>query len=302
MSVITTFTAMPNRLTIVWKYLLECGPNGASSDQLESLISPPSLKRQKPEQEDDEEPGPASRRTGIYDGVLTEIQNLGIVEKDDRGILTLSKNAPQKDALSLVEYLERVLLDPELAEEHGQKAFPKAMSWLLTRDPFWPLVFQGGFRAEVTGDCRDDVGSFELTNQARSQQFIHWAIYLGFAWRLSTGNHDAVFPDPTEALKRNLPLVMPSGSQVPIQEVVGNLADRVPVFEGGGARKEVEGLLHLGKIRQDRTLSRSTSLALERLEQSGLIKMERPADAPAWNLNRGTGMRPVSHITWLGGK
>jgi hypothetical protein len=290
-------------MTIVWKYLLERGPEGVSTDQLENLIQPVSLKRKVRDSEDEEEPGSDSReKKSIYDGVLTEIQNLRIVEKDDNEMLTLSKNAPKKDALSLVEYLERVLLDPELAEEHGQKAFPQAMSWLLTRDPFQPLAFRGGFRAEVTRDYGDDVGSFELTNQARSQQFIHWAIYLGFAWRLSAGTQDAVFPDPTEALKRNLPLVMPSGSQLSIQEVVENLAARVPVFEGGRAREEIEGLLPPDKTRSDRTLSRSTSIALERLEQSGSIKMERPADAPAWNLDRATGTRPVSHITWLGGK
>lgn len=293
MSVVTTVTAVPSRLTIVWKFLLDRDPTGIKSDQLEKLVRPPSLQRRQGD-------GSESGSSAMFDGVMTEIQNLGIVDKGTDGTLTLSKDSPKKGTASLVDYLERVLLDPILAEEHGQRSLPRAMAWLLTRDPIQPLSWKGGYRSEVTTDCGENVGAFDLTDEARSQQFIHWAIYLGYAWRLSAGNQDAVFPDPTEALRRNLPLVMSTKSATPIEEVILNLAKRVPVFEGGLARDEVEGSLPTSKTRPDHTLSRSTSLAFERLEQSGWIRMERPADAAAWNLDRGSALRPVSQITWLG--
>jgi hypothetical protein len=295
MSVVTNLTVAPSRLTTVWKFLLDREPEGITSSQLENLVRPASLQSRQGE---DSESGSSA----MFNDVMAEMQNLGIVDRGEDGKLTLSKDAPHKDSSSLVEYLERVLLDPLLAEEHAQRAFPKAMAWLLTRDPIQPPSWKGGYRAQITADCGSDVGSFDLTDEARCQQFIHWAIYLGFAWRLPTGNQDAVFPDPTEALKRNLPSVMQAGYQTPIEEVVSKLAERVPVLEGGRAREEVERLFSADKRRPEQTLSRSTSLALERLEHSGSIKMERPADASAWNLDRGTGLRAVSHITWLGGE
>lgn len=293
MSVITSVTTVPGRLTIVWTYLLERGAEGVAAEELASLMRPVSL--QKRQGNNTESGSPA-----MFNDVITEIQNLGIVTKSREGLVTLTPESPKKDSSSLVEYLERILLDLERAATHGQRAFPKAMAWLLTRDPHQPLAWKGGYKLQVSKDCGEDIGAFDLTDEARSQQFIHWAVYLGYAWRLSLAGQDAVFPDPTVALNRNLPRVFQTRSQIQISEIMASLAERLPVLEGGRAREEVESLLSVDQRRPEQQLSRSTSLALERLEAMGRIKLDRIADAPAINLDRGAGPRAVSHITWLG--
>ena len=295
MSVITSVTAVPSRLTIVWTYLLERGADGIEDDELASLVRPVSLQRRRG---DDSELG----SDAMFNEVISEMQSLGIVTRTEEGLLALAPDAPTKRESTLVQYMERVLLDPGLAVAHGQRAFAQAIAWLLTRDPHQPLPWAGGYRGVVSEDCGEESGSFDLTDEARSQQFVHWAVFLGFAWRLTTVGQDAVFPDPTAALARNLPALIPSKGKLVVAELMASLAERLPVMEGGGAREEVEALLPTDRRRPERQLSRSTSLALERLEARGLLSMERMDDALAFNLDRGVEQRAVSHVTWRGEK
>ena len=294
MSVITSVTAVPSRLTIVWSHLLDRGADGIAADELASLVRPVSLQRRGG---DDSEIGSEA----MFNGVISEMQNLGIVTRKE-GLLALTPDAPTKRESTLVKHMERVLLDPELAAAHGQRAFAQALAWFLTRDPHQPLPWKGGYRGVVSEDCGEEAGSFDLTDEARSQQFVHWAVYLGFAWRLTAVGQDAVFPDPTAALVRNLPSLIPSKGRLAVAELMASLAERLPVLEGGRAREEVEALLPTDRRRLERELSRSTSLALERLEARGLLSMERVADASAFNLDRGAEKRAVSHIAWRGEK
>lgn len=292
MSVITSVTAVPNRMTIVWALLVERGKEGIVAEELASLVRPVALQRR---QGDGSEPGSAV----MFNEVITEMQNLGIITRTREGLVTLTPEAPTRDSSSLIEYIERILLDPESAVEHGQRSFAEAMAWFLTRDPYRPLPWKGGYKGQVSEDCGEDTGAFDLTDEARSQQFVYWAVYLGFAWRLSVPSQEAVFPDPTAVLARNLPSIILSKDPLPIAELMASVAERFPVFEGGRAREKIESLLPANLRRHERQLSRSTSLALERLEVKGLLSMERVADAPAFNLDSGSRPRPVSHVTWL---
>ena len=160
MSVITSLLAMPSRMTIVWTYLLERGPEGVAAEELASFVRPVSL--QKRQGNNTESGSPA-----MFNDVITEMQHLGIVTSSPDGLVALTPESPKKDSPSLVEYLERVLLDSESAAAHGQGEFPKAMAWLLTRDPHQPLAWRGGYKGQVSDDCGEDLRSFDLTDEAR---------------------------------------------------------------------------------------------------------------------------------------
>ncbi len=82
MSVITSVTAVPNRLTIIWALLLERGAKGVAAEELASLVRPVSLQRR---QGDGSEPGSEA----MFDAVITEMQNLGIVTRTREGLVTL---------------------------------------------------------------------------------------------------------------------------------------------------------------------------------------------------------------------
>lgn len=296
MSVITSWTATPNRMKIVWEFVGNLGPGGVKGEELQTLLGPRALQVGQAQEEG------ISSGTAIGDQVVTEMRNLGLVERAHNGNITISSSAPKGGETEFLASLENRLLEPVEAERYGQKSFPLALAWLLTQDPTNPLVWGQNYSGQVQGDCGADTGSFELTNVARCQQFVYWARYLGFAWRLEIDRTNVVIPDPTSAIARNLPKVIAGKGHCPIQDVMVEVAGLLPVLEWGTARTEVETRLPVQKQRPEGTLSRSTSFALERLERRGRVVLERPADADAINLDLASGLRPISHVTWRSGE
>jgi len=291
MSVVTSLTAVPNRMVIVWKYLMVTEKTGINESELARLLRPTSLQRRQGDSDED-------RSATMVNEVLSEMQALGIVKRDKGGKITLKSIISDGDNGKFLEYVEKRLLDPEIADKHGQGRFPGALVWFLVQDPTYPLKWSQNYIEQIEADCGANTSAFDLTDVARFQQFAYWARYLGFAWRLELPDINVVFPDPTAAIVRHLPLVVAGQSQRPIQDVMNELANRLPVLEGGSARLAVESNLSPEKRRPEGQLSRSTSIALERLEVSGRLYMERIADAPAINLDTISGLRPVSHLTW----
>ena len=103
-----------------------------------------------------------------------------------------------------MEYLQGKLLDPTESAKHGQGAFPGALAWFLCQDPATPLSWRYNYRELVDQDCGPENSSFELRNEASCNQFVYWARFLGFAWRLNIDNRNSVIPDPTKSIARSL--------------------------------------------------------------------------------------------------
>ena len=292
MSVITSLTATPNRMKIVWDYLGNRGPHGVRAEELQRLIGPSSLHSGRAQDED------SGSGTTIGDGVIGEMRNLGLITRVEDGTIRIASGDQTEHGNVFLRLLERRLLDPVEAKQYGQGAFPSAMAWFLAQDPVNPLEWGQNHSRTVLDDCGEDTGSFELTNLARCQQFVYWARYLGFAWRLQIERtKEVVIPDPAPAILRNLRKVIIVNQRRPIMEVMSEISDVLPVLEGGVARDDLESHLTSEKQRPDKHLSRSTSFALERLERDGQISLQRLADAEAVNLQLVSGLRAMSHIT-----
>ena len=169
------------------------------------------------------------------DAVIGEMRNLGLLVRTGEGNLTMASDSPGSDEDELLAYLELRLLDPFVADQYHQRSFPRALAWFLTKDPSIPLEWGRNYREDVSKDCGEDVGSYELTNEARWGQFVYWARYLGFAWRLQAG-WNVVIPDPTEVLARYLPTTAIAEGKASVSDVMSELSASLPVFEGGSAR------------------------------------------------------------------
>ena len=294
MSVITSWGATPNRLKIALRLVSTYGSNGASNDLLQQTLLPGALARN---QTTDDEPQGGS---AIGTEVLTELRNLGMLAREDNGSLSVPAGLTDLRDDSFLGYLQAKLLDPEEAAKHNQAAFPKALAWFLCRDPAAPLSWGYNYRELVDEDCGSEHGGFELRNEQGCEQFVYWARFLGFAWRLNVGSRNAVIPDPTKSIERTMRNWGESEDWQPIAEVLSRLSADLPVLEGGIARKEIESTFSPDKRRIEEHISRSTSFALRRLERSGRIEMDRLADASAVNLDSGSELRPVSHVRWTG--
>ena len=294
MSVITSLAATPNRIKIVWAYVGNMEPSGVSSEDLLTVLAPPALRQGQAQEEE------TSSGTTMGDSVIIEMRNLELLERAENGNLTAMSGSPGFDERELRACMECRLLHPVNAGKYRQRSFPLALAWLLIQSPYDPLEWGQNYREQVISDCGQSTESFELTNLARWQQFVYWARYLGFAWRLQAGAN-AVIPDPTAAIARHLPATSAAHGLSSISGVMSEIADLLPVLEGGTARGEVEPRLPTHRQRPEGHLSQSTSFALERLERRGQVRLERLADADPVNLDLRSGLRPISHITWLSG-
>jgi len=291
MSVVTSVTATPNRIYAVWE-LLQGSSRDMPRKDLEAWVTPPSLARAR---EDDEG---REARGAILQGVLTEMANLGIVQSSDDGTVTLTEQSAKVRQRDMFRFVEERIIQPDFAEGAKQEQVSNAVAWLLTRDPRSPLPWRGGLRVDVQND--GGPGSvFDLTDEARSQQFVYWARHLGFAWRFRISrDNEVVVGDPTDAIRRHLPEAIGVGKQTNMSEALSRLAERLPVMEGGSVRTGIESALSVS--RNLRTISRSTSLALLRLDELGEVQLDNPSDAESMGLDDGTIAKPVSHITWTG--
>ena len=295
MSVITSFPATPNRIRITTQFLERLGDRGIAGEELQTLLSPPALQRGQTA-EDSTDSG-----TTIAAAVLLEMRNLQLLEESDEGTVTIASGLQCADEGEFVERMEQRLLDPSNAEQYRQAAFPRALAWLLCQPPEQPLRWDLNYRDQIVNDCGEGTSSYDLTNTSRWQQFVYWARYLGFVWRMQTENSgvSVVIPDPTGALARHLPATIASQGPSEISAVMTEVGARLPVLEMGVARNEIESLLSTNKRRPEGHLSKSTSFALERLELRGSVKLDSVADAHVMNLDRAGEPRAVSHITWL---
>lgn len=292
MSVITDLTATPARIEAVYRYLAE--RKGEARDDLIMLLSPRALRR------GGAEGGDTSDRSARE--VLGACRALGVVEPvdgDDNRLRLGARLGKGVGARPLLEHLESVLLQPEAAEEHGQTAFPLALAWFLCQDPTRPLRLENVSGVVEEQQGKDAVSTYNLTNPDTFKNFIYWARHLGFAWRLGLDRFEGVVPDPTQAIRRHLPKLLGTGELVPLHVAIERLARELPVLEGGAARNVVEERMEAPFRRSPDRLSRSTSLALTRLDDRKTMALEHHADARSTVLDTPPTLRSVTHIRLL---
>jgi hypothetical protein len=203
------------------------------------------------------------------------------------------------DGLALQNYLEAKLLLPTEAEQYGQPLFPYVLAWFLTQDPAVPLAFSSNLRQQVEAECGPRIGpqvGSELGNHSNFENFVYWARYLGYGWRLQAANQAMVVPDPTAALERHVLTILKQRTEATVEGFMDVLGEYSPVLDGGQVREELDEVLPPEKQREEGTLSRTISLGLLQLELKGIIVLERRHDAPAVRLTSWPDERPVSHI------
>jgi hypothetical protein len=299
MSVLTNLVAMPNRIAITCEYLHFLGEKGDSWESIESQLSP--LKKSGGNEEEDKPTGKS-----IAEDVLREIEKLGLLSSNSDSTVSLSKDlrkiAPPdgnwQQALRPILF-ERIV-SPK-ADTYGQNDVADAIAWLLVQDPFSPMSRKGGEHVEriiaqlsETDQLRSAIG-----NNSRYQNLLYWARYFGCAEWLGSRTDNVVVPDPSDVIAQHLPTIFFDESELPIGTFIQRLGDVCPVLEEGAARRNLETRLSEQFLRKDRHLSRSTSLALKRLNLRGVIATKAASDALAWVLDLANETKSVSHVQYV---
>lgn len=299
MSIITNLPAIPNRLFILFRYLLEKGEKGEDKERLSDFFTPPSLL--KSNIDDDVETGQS-----MFDSVFKEARLMGLInESGDRIVLQeyFSKREVNRVGAKeiFIKMSEKILLDSELAEQKGQKNVAQAFAWLLMQDPSNPLMFSENQRGRIINDLGEETGAYTLSNNSRFQNLIYWARFLGYCnWMAVDQNNTYILPDPTRAILRRLPEFFKHSSKMRIMDFITALGSSCPVLDQGTVRQEVENIARPELRTEPRTVSKSTSLALRHLESRGEIKIEILSDADVVTIHSDGERLRYSHISYKG--
>lgn len=290
MSIINNLNALPNRLEIIFSYLINKGDEGESREYLNRVIT---LKENKKE------------GTTMSDEVIKELLTLNLIEEYTQNKTKFLKIKNYSNELKkeikkqnfFFSKIEPLFLNPNYNDDSGQSNFAKAVSWLLLRSPYEPIDWSNDEIKTFIEKDLSGVDSFDLTNMSRFQNFIYWVKYFGFISFLTLQKDKKYFiPDPTEAIERYLPIIFEDKSELPLNSFISSLSSICPVFEGGSSRVEIEKIAIPNLKRERDTLSKSTSLALLRLKERGKLTLIKKSDGVKVSLDLLKNSDEYTHI------
>jgi hypothetical protein len=177
-------------------------------------------------------------------------------------------------------------------EDSGSSDFTLGLSWFLAQDA-WTTELGGWPQAEELSRYQMPPGKSVFQNDTRWPGFKEWASYLGFGFTL---RHAAgISPDPTEAIRSALPAVFGKHKILQAKDFIRQLADQLPVLDGGDYRIQVETVMlarqdqYSWKALPEGQLSTSLSRAILRLHEEGILRHKLKADTEGTDRVRLTG-------------
>ena len=189
------------------------------------------------------------------------------------------------------------------AEDNRSADFTRAVSWMLAQDiyAFQPTSHTVAGKLESL-QLSDAV---VFTNDTRWSGFKSWANFLGFGALGHFPSHVFV-TDPTRAIHDASEDLFGAEDRLPISQFLRELAEKLPVLDGGEYRMRMEDKIDKKAWRRpkEKQISQSLSRALLRLRDSNQLRLEDNADAERFDLlgREFRLIQTVSHIVWKGDK
>jgi hypothetical protein len=284
MSILSIFEATPNRVRSLARLAAHLGPT--SRDLLRQNLMPT---------KDD---------AAQFGNLVRETIRLGLLE-EQKGTISLGsavKESDVRDDSRFRDFLQTVLFGSDV-EASENRSFQYALSWLLAQPSGLPIQWNSDQHLQMEKQM-DGTENYDVTNAQRFAMLCYWARFLGFAASVNMGGQSVVVPDPSDALERQLANIFSDSPRMPLARFFDLLGRSFPVLEGGRVRGEVEK--RLKAKRPGNQISISTGLALWRLEDRKLIKLDHLSDAETWIMSTsivtvGAGAsRLVSHVERVG--
>ncbi|MDM0115663.1 protein DpdG [Variovorax sp. J22R133] len=217
---------------------------------------------------------------------LTRWVQLGLFEEVD-GTVAIAPGllpAGAKDDVALTEAARRAVLsilfsatnNEDLWGTGGASDLVRGLAWWLALDPYRTDMRTLSLIALQSQQVKD-AARLIVQNDVRMNQLGPWAQFLGFAWSLPHG----IVLDPTQAINRVLDSVLPLNQEVVAADFLRDLANVLPVLDGGIYRRAVEEELRpeVWAGTPNGWVSQALGIALRRLENLNRISFVQRADA-----------------------
>ena len=281
-----------NVLIAIVRCLVATGP--VKKDKLLGVCAPASLTDQKMAR--------TTLRRWTQIGLFVEVDDE--IRFSDELPVKLSKRNFSLEELAHV--IRSLVYEPRNNErfwerEDNQSAdMCRLTSWMLAQDihSIRPSNFQEADDLYVKQVNMPGVER-QFTNSTRWNGFTSWATFLGFG-QFESGRATGEFiVDPTSTITRHVIYLLSEQKVYSITEFLKELAQLVPVIDGGRYREEVESKLNPANWKKpsDNEISTSLSRALLRLQSQGAIRLEKRSDSDAQLRLIGRGQRVVQSVT-----
>jgi hypothetical protein len=169
----------------------------------------------------------------------------------------------------------------------------RALAWALSQDPYHLTSLAGG--GELISFAREQAIEPDIfANETRWPAFAEWAHFLGLAVP-GLGNA-LIIVTPARAIRSRL--TKTSTAPVRIKDFIGQLAERLPILDGGSYRVALDG--QVGRPWRSiaaNEISPALSLALLQLRHEGSLRLVNLADAPMRMDLLGRGGRVLESVT-----
>lgn len=276
MKIYTTVEPVPSRMLAVARLLLAAGP--MPEDEILPLLQPREI-------------------TVIAKNTLNASIECGLVVREKKECRLAVEHFEHKPKLTELDeglplVLSRLLLVPKIGDDTNN--FATLCAWLLHQ----PVLGMPGNRLGLLTAIREQglsLPDLQLQNNARLDNVIYWARYLGLVRQIGDEKCAGVFPDPTLFLRRHLPKLLPAGEEVPVSTFLQRVGALCPVLDGGSVRAAL-----LARITPDwpeRQISDSLGFAIARLEHSGELHAWCPDDQRTFVLTPEPTSRKIAYLT-----
>lgn len=274
MKIYTTVEPVPSRMLAVARLLLATGP--MPEEELIPLLQP-------------------RENIGIATNTLKAALECRLVVQEKKqcrlapGLFEQQPKPSELDAV-LPLVLARLLLAPKIGSDSNN--FATLCAWLLHQPVLTMPVDRGGLKNAIKGQGLS-LNDLQVQSDARWDNVIYWARYLGLVRQMRDEPCAGLVPDPTLFLRRHLPKLLPAGEEVDASTFRQRVGELCPVLDGGMVRNVL--LARIAPDWPDQRLSDALSFGIERLEQSKELSAFSPDDKRAFLLTP-TG-RKIGYLT-----
>jgi hypothetical protein len=222
--------------------------------------------------------------TGMAASTLSAAVECGLVLREKKKCQLaagLFEGALKPDELDevLPLVLDRLLLAPKISG--ASNGFATLCAWLLHQPVLTMPVDRGGLKRAIEASGLS-LADLQLQNDARLDNVIYWARYLGLVRQMREETCAGLVPDPTLFVRRHLPHLLPAGEEVDALSFRQRAGALCPVLDGGAVRDAL--LASIAPDWPEQQLSDALAFAIARLEQSGELRVWCPDDSRAFLL------------------